>query len=81
MGKGIEKIDLDAAGLKVAIVVSRFNDELTKQLADDAFRCLTRNGAAEVETWWVPGAYEIPSVVNELAQNGGYDALIALEYH
>lgn len=93
MGKGIVEIkglesfegkqtlgSLDAAGMKFAVVVSRFNDELTHQLANSAVTCLTQNGAAleDVEIVWVPGAYEIPSVLNVLASRNCFDALIAL---
>lgn len=80
MGKGILKKQLDASGLRFAIVVSRFNSELTDQLAADAFQCLEENGAKvpDIGTFQVPGAYEIPVVINELAKRGNYDALIAL---
>jgi 6,7-dimethyl-8-ribityllumazine synthase len=80
MGKGIEKISLDAKGLRFAIVVSRFNEELTSQLAADAFQCLEKNGAKvpDIGTFEVPGAYEIPVVANRLAASGKYDALIVL---
>lgn len=78
MGKGILKTKLDAGGLKFAMVVSRFNSELTQQLAGDAFQCLEENGAKTVHKFEVPGAYEIPVVINELAKSGKYDALIAL---
>ena len=80
MGKGISKKELDASGLRFAIVVSRFNAELTQQLADDVFQCLTENGAekSDIGIFQVPGAYEIPVVVNELAKSENYDALIAL---
>jgi 6,7-dimethyl-8-ribityllumazine synthase len=80
MGKGILKKELDAGGLKFAVVVSRFNEELTQQLADDAFQCLKENGAnaSEIGIFKVPGAYEIPVVINELAKSRKYDALIAL---
>ena len=81
MAKGFEQAkNLDASALRVAIVVSRFNEELTSQLADDAFRCLEKNGAhvPNIGMFQVPGAYEIPVVVNALAKSGRYDALIAL---
>ena len=78
MAKGILNKQLDAGGLRFAIVVSRFNSELTQQLADDASQCLEENGAKTVHKFEVPGAYEIPVVINELAKNGKYDALIAL---
>jgi 6,7-dimethyl-8-ribityllumazine synthase len=78
MAKGILNKQLDAGGLRFAIVVSRFNSELTQQLADDASQCLEENGAKTVHKFEVPGAYEIPVVINELAKSGKYDALIAL---
>lgn len=80
MGKGFEKKELDASGLRFAIVVSRFNEELTSQLADDAFQCLEKNGAKipDIGKFEVPGAYEIPVVANRLAATGNYDALIVL---
>jgi 6,7-dimethyl-8-ribityllumazine synthase len=81
MGKGISTSkNLDASGLTFAIVVSRFNSELTDQLAADAFQCLEENGATvpDIGKFEVPGAYEIPVVINELAKSGNYDAIIAL---
>jgi 6,7-dimethyl-8-ribityllumazine synthase len=81
MGKNFSKADrLNACGLRFAIVVSRFNSELTQQLADDAFQCLEEYGAKvpDIGIFQVPGAYEIPVVINELARSGKYDALIAL---
>ena len=81
MGKGIVTAgNLDASELRFAIVVSRFNEELTQQLADDAFRCLEKNGAdvQQVGIFHVPGAYEIPAVANELAKSAKFDAIIAL---
>jgi len=81
MGKGISASkNLNARGLKFALVVSRFNSELTQQLADDTVHCLKENGSSilDFEIFHVPGAYEIPVVANELAKSGIYDALIAL---
>jgi len=81
MGKNFSKSDrLDASKLRVAIVVSRFNEELTSQLANDAFQCLEKNGAKvpNIGTFQVPGAYEIPVVANELAKSEKFDAIIAL---
>lgn len=81
MGKGFEQAkNLDASVLRVAIVVSRFNEELTSQLANDAFQCLKKNGAnvPNIGKFDVPGAYEIPVVASELANSGKFDAVIAL---
>jgi 6,7-dimethyl-8-ribityllumazine synthase len=72
--------NLDAKGLKVGIVISRYNDFLTKQLLQGAIDCLVRHGADEkdVSVVWVPGAYEMPVVVKKLAQGGTFSALVAL---
>ena len=81
MGKGFEQAkNLDASELRVAIVVSRFNEELTSQLANDAFQCLEKNGAKVpcIGKFEVPGAYEIPVLASELARSGKFDAIIAL---
>jgi len=71
---------LNAKGLKVALVVSRFNDFLTKQLLQGAIDCLVRHGAKEedITVAWAPGAYEIPSVVKKLAKGKTFSALVAL---
>ena len=72
--------NLDAKGLKIGIVISRYNDFLTKQLLQGAIDCLVRHGADEkdVSVVWVPGAYEMPVVVKKLAQGGKFSALLAL---
>ncbi len=71
---------LDAKGLKIGIVVSRFNDFLTKQLLQGAVDCLVRHGADEkdIAVMWVPGAYEISLGVKKLAATGKFSALVAL---
>jgi len=72
--------NLTAAGLKVGIVVSRFNDFLTKQLLEGARDCLARHGAADSDLTvvWVPGANEIPMAVDKLAEKKQLHVLIAL---
>jgi len=77
MGKIIEG-KLDASKLKFAIIVSRFNELVSKGLLAGAEDCLRRHGAKEtnIDVAWVPGAFEIPLVAKKLAKN--YDALICL---
>jgi 6,7-dimethyl-8-ribityllumazine synthase len=72
--------NLNAEGLKFGVVVSRFNDFLTKQLLGGALDCLVRHGAAEsdITVAWVPGANEAPLAVHKMAGGKKYDALIAL---
>ncbi len=70
----------DAAGLRFAIVIARFNLSLTGQLLAGAVATLKQCGAADadIEVFWVPGAFEIPSAAEQLAKQGRYSALIAL---
>ena len=71
---------IDATGLKVAIVVSRFNEFITNKLLGGAMDCLKRNNADEdsITVAWVPGAFEIPAVTRVLAASSKYDAVICL---
>jgi len=71
---------LIAKGRRFAIVASRFNDFITKELVSGCLDTLTRHGAEEngLTVTWVPGAFEIPTVVAKLAKSKSYDALICL---
>ena len=71
---------LDAKGLKVGVIVSRFNSFLTEQLVKGAVDAFVRHGGAENDLLLVrvPGAYEIPLAAKRLAQKGGVDAVVAL---
>jgi 6,7-dimethyl-8-ribityllumazine synthase len=72
--------DLIGSGLKVGIVVSRFNELLSSRLLGGALDALGRHGVAEesVDVAWVPGAFEIPMVAHKMAASKKYDAVIAL---
>lgn len=67
-------------GLKVAVVVSRFNEFITNKLLGGAVDCLTRHDCNEenITVAWVPGAFEIPMVAKKLAMSKKYDAVICL---
>ncbi|CAN5736224.1 6,7-dimethyl-8-ribityllumazine synthase [soil metagenome] len=71
---------LDGAGLRVALVVSRFNDFITRRLLDGALDCLRRHGVEDdaITVVWVPGAVEIPLLASALAERDDVDAVIAL---
>ena len=71
---------LDGSGVRVALVVSRFNDFVTTKLLAGAEACLERHGCTEQlrDVLWVPGAWEIPQVAQRLARAGGHDAIVAL---
>ncbi len=71
---------LRGEGRRFGIVVSRFNDLITRQLLAGARDCLLRHGVADgdVEAVWVPGAWEIPGALGRVARTGRFDAVIAL---
>ena len=71
---------LDASGMRVAIVASRFNGDVTELLLDGALDALRSFGLDTdlVSVVWVPGAFEIPLVAKRLAESGEVDAVICL---
>ncbi len=71
---------LDASGLKFAIVVARFNSFITERLLDGAIDGLVRHGAKEeeIDVVRVPGSWELPLAVSEVAKNGKYNAILCL---
>ncbi len=71
---------LDASGLKIGIVISRFNEFISTKLLGGAMDALVRHGASDsdVEVAWVPGAFEIPLVAKKMAASGKYDSIICL---
>ncbi|GEQ05459.1 6,7-dimethyl-8-ribityllumazine synthase [Staphylococcus gallinarum] len=71
---------LIGSDLKVAVVVSRFNDFITNRLLDGAKDTLVRHevAAENIDVAYVPGAFEIPLVAKKLAQKNEYDAIITL---
>ena len=71
---------LSAEGRTFGIVVSRFNNLVTKQLLDGATDCLLRHGASEnsLTTVYCPGSFETPQIALQLASSGKFDALICI---
>lgn len=71
---------LIGTGLKIAIVVARFNEFINSKLLSGAEDALKRHGVEEenVSIFWVPGAFEIPLTALKLAQTKEYDAVITL---
>ncbi len=72
--------ELQAKGLKFAIIVSRFNDFITNKLLDGAVDALIRHGGAEqnIEIAKVPGSFEIPLTAKKIAEKKSHDAIICL---
>ncbi len=79
MSKLLEGVLL-GKGLKFGMVVSRFNEFITKKLLEGAQDALLRHGVNEedIDIAWVPGSFEIPLVAQKLAQTRRYDAIICL---
>ncbi len=74
----------DTAGLKIAVVVARFNDLVTGKLLSGCLDCLSRHGvdttpdSGQLDVAWVPGSFEIPLVAQRLAASGRYQVVITL---
>ncbi|RMH61018.1 MAG: 6,7-dimethyl-8-ribityllumazine synthase [Zetaproteobacteria bacterium] len=71
---------VDASGLRIGIVVSRFNERITKALLEGALRALKAHGARQEDIYvsWVPGAFELGTVASAMAQTERFDAIVCL---
>lgn len=71
---------LDAKGLKVAVVATRFNDFIVDRLVSGALDYLERHGLdlSQVTLVRIPGAFELPLICRKLARSGKYDGILAL---
>ena len=71
---------LDAKGLKVGLLVSRFNSFVSERLVEGALDALIRHGASDgdISIARVPGAFEIPAAARQMVRSGNYDAIICL---
>lgn len=71
---------LTASDASFAIVVSRFNDLVTKRLLESAIDTIVRHGGnpEKITTAWVPGSFEIPLAASKFAKSGKYSAVICL---
>ena len=79
MSKSFEGM-LIGKGLKFGLVISRFNEFISKKLLEGAQDALHRHGVndEDVDIAWTPGSFEIPLVVLKLAQTKRYDAIVCL---
>ena len=69
-----------ASGIRVGIVVARFNEFITSKLLGGALDCFKRHGIDDemIDVAWVPGAFEIPLIAAKMAKSGKYDAVVCL---
>ncbi len=74
------KGDLNGQGLRVGVVVARFNEVVTRQLLTGAVETLSRHGVSDddIGVAWVPGSFELPVVAKCMAKTGRYDSIICL---
>lgn len=72
--------ELQAKGLKIAIIISRFNEFITSKLLSGAVDALVRHGATEKDITLikVPGSFELPLVAKKVAEKKSFDAVICL---
>ncbi|MCA0350734.1 MAG: 6,7-dimethyl-8-ribityllumazine synthase [Chloroflexi bacterium] len=72
--------NLIGTGLRVAIVIARWNDFIGGNLLEGAVNTLKRHGVSDddISVAWCPGSYEIPLVVKKIAERGQHDAIITL---
>src|SRR6202521_3432325 len=78
MGEKGAKPDLSGSELRVAVVVSRFNEEISKRLLRGALGALEEHSVQEPDVFWVPGALELPVTALALAERGNHDAIVCL---
>jgi 6,7-dimethyl-8-ribityllumazine synthase len=78
VGEKGEKPDLSGSELRVAVVVSRFNEEISKRLLRGALGALEEHSVQEPDVFWVPGSLELPVTALALAERGNHDAIVCL---
>jgi len=76
-GAGAPKLEIDASGLQVAVIVTSWHTEITDGLLAGAERALKAAGNTEYEVWRVPGAYELP-LAAQMAIDAGAEVVVAL---
>jgi 6,7-dimethyl-8-ribityllumazine synthase len=76
-GAGAPKLEIDASGLQVAVIVTSWHSEITDGLLAGAERALKAAGNTEYEVWRVPGAYELP-LAAQMAIDAGAEVVVAL---
>lgn len=72
--------ELEGSDISVAVVVSRFNEEICGRLLDGCVDELVRLGVSDsdIDVLWVPGAFELPQVAAQCLDEDGYDAVVCL---
>jgi 6,7-dimethyl-8-ribityllumazine synthase len=78
VGEKGSKPDLTGGDLRIAVVVSRFNEDVSKRLLRGALGALEEHGVQDPDVLWVPGSLELPITALALAERGNHDAIVCL---
>jgi 6,7-dimethyl-8-ribityllumazine synthase len=78
LGEKGSRPDLSGSDLHIAVVVARYNEDVTKRLLRGAMEALDEHGVADPDVYWVPGALELPVTALALAEKGQHDAIVCL---
>jgi 6,7-dimethyl-8-ribityllumazine synthase len=78
MGEKGSTPDLDGKDLHIAVVVARFNEDVTKRLLRGALEALQEHGVEDPSVFWVPGSLELAVTALALAEKGQHDAIVCL---
>jgi 6,7-dimethyl-8-ribityllumazine synthase len=78
VGEKGAKPDLSGSELNIAVVVARFNEDVSKRLLRGALGALEEHGVEDPDVYWVPGSLELPVTALALAEKGGHDAIVCL---
>jgi 6,7-dimethyl-8-ribityllumazine synthase len=78
LGEKGAKPNLDGGELRIVVVVSRFNEDVTKRLLRGALAALEEHGVQDPDVFWVPGSLELPVTALALAERGNHDAIVCL---
>ena len=68
----------NGSGLRIAVAVARFNDNVTSKMLEGAREALDKHGVSTFDIAWVPGAFELPLAARKLAETKRYDAIVCL---
>lgn len=78
MGEKGATPDLSGEDLSIAVVVARYNEDVSNRLLRGALNALQERGVTEPDVFWVPGSLELPVIALALAEKGGHDAIVCL---
>ena len=78
MGDIGTRANLDGNDLNIAILVARYNEDVTRRLLRGALESLKEHGIDDPDVFWVPGSLELPVTALALSERGQHDAIICL---